>query len=68
MIVCVGFGHDQKFGIICSILRISVIIQKHTQLELREISFDDSSEGFVLVRQKHYRNLAFCLFNFEFMV
>ncbi|XP_057549904.1 uncharacterized protein LOC130828114 isoform X2 [Amaranthus tricolor] len=38
----------EKFGIICSILRISVIIQKHTQLELREISFDDSSEGFVL--------------------
>uniref|UniRef100_A0A803KNT8 Exopolyphosphatase n=1 Tax=Chenopodium quinoa TaxID=63459 RepID=A0A803KNT8_CHEQI len=38
----------EKFGLFCSILRISVIIQQHKLLKLREIKFDDSGEGFVL--------------------
>ncbi|XP_021742653.1 uncharacterized protein LOC110708745 isoform X2 [Chenopodium quinoa] len=42
-----GFSRE-KFGLFCSILRISVIIQQHKLLKLREIKFDDSGEGFVL--------------------
>ncbi|XP_074307834.1 uncharacterized protein LOC141642786 [Silene latifolia] len=38
-----------KFGILCSILRISVIIQKDKVLKHRELKFSHDHEGFVLV-------------------
>ncbi|KAH9612232.1 hypothetical protein KSS87_009779 [Heliosperma pusillum] len=37
-----------KFGILCSILRISVIIQKDKALKHRELKFSHAHEGFVL--------------------
>ncbi|KMT14286.1 hypothetical protein BVRB_4g076400 [Beta vulgaris subsp. vulgaris] len=46
-----GFSKE-KSGIICSILRISVIIQQHKLLKLREIEVNNSSEGLVLALVK----------------
>ncbi|KAL2941151.1 Exopolyphosphatase [Bienertia sinuspersici] len=42
-----GFSRE-KFGIICSILRISFIIQKHKLLKLRETKYCDSTGSFRL--------------------